>query len=401
MHHLHPGIHRRVTVKERRRWFTPAQVNAMWAQWQAGDTLEAISAGLALSPSGMFRVVRAAGGVRPEPATRSKRTLSRTEREVIERGVEAKDSCRAMARMLGRAPSTISREIARNGARGMPTPYQALPADRRAWRLAQRPKPSRLAERPRLRALVAAKLKLEWAPAQIAAWLRATYPEDPLMRVSAETIYQSLYVQARGALRRELTAHLRRGQSMRRSRGARQRTTGGGGIVDAISISARPPEVADRAVPGHWEGDLLAGANASHIATLVERASRHLLLVKVPSKDSTLVARALARRIKRLPAILKASLTWDRGSELSQHVAFTLATDVAVYFCDPRSPWQRGSNENTNGLLRQYFPKGMDLGPITQRQLDAVAHRLNNRPRQTLGWQTPAQRLAQYVASTG
>ena len=388
-------------MAKRRRRFTPEQRTALWARWHAGETLEAISAGLALSPSGIFGVVRTAGGVRPVPATRSARTLSLAEREVIERGVGRGQSCRALARTLGRAPSTISREIARNGARGMPTPYQAQPADRRAWRQAQRPKSSRLAERPRLRALVAAKLTLDWAPAQIAAWLVATYPEDPLMRVSAETIYQSLYVQARGALRHELTAHLRRGQSMRRGRGARQRTTGGGGIVGAISISARPPEADDRAVPGHWEGDLLAGANSSHIATLVERASRHVLLVKVPSKDSTVVARALARCIKRLPASLKASLTWDRGSELSQHAAFTLATDVAVFFCDPRSPWQRGSNENTNGLLRQYFPKGMDLGPITQRQLDAVAHRLNTRPRHTLGWQTPAQRLAEYVASTG
>ena len=385
----------------RRRWYTPAQVKELWARWQAGATLEAISAALALSPTGIFRVIQARGGVHPVAATRSARTLSLTEREVIERGVVAGHSCRALARTLSRAPSTISREMRRNGARGMPTPYQALPADRRAWRLAQRPKPCRLAEHPRLRAAVAAQLRLDWAPAQIAAWLVQTYPEDPTMRVSAETIYQSLYVQTRGALRHELTAHLRRGQSMRWSRGARQRTTSGGGIVGALSISARPPEVADRAVPGHWEGDLLAGARSSHIATLVERASRYVLLVKIPSKDSTLVARALARRIKRLPASLKASLTWDRGSELTQHAAFTLATDVAVYFCDPRSPWQRGSNENTNGLLRQYFPKGMDVGPVTQRRLDAVAHRLNTRPRQTLGWQTPAQRLAQYVASTG
>ena len=384
----------------RRRWYTPAQLREVWAQWHAGTTLEAIGEGLALSPTGIYGVVRARGGVRPVAATRSARTLSLVEREVIERGRDAGQSCRALARMLGRAPSTISREIQRNGTRWR-TRYQALPADRRAWRLAQRPKPSRLATHPRLRAVVAAQLRLDWAPAQIAAWLVRTYPEDPAMQVSAETIYKSLYVQARGALRHELTAHLRRGQSMRRSRGARRRTTGGGGIVGALSIRARPPEAADRAVPGHWEGDLLAGAHSSHIATLVERASRYVMLVKVPSKDSTLVARALARRIKRLPAHLKASLTWDRGSELTQHATFTLATDVAVYFCDPRSPWQRGSNENTNGLLRQYFPKGMDVGPVTQRRLDAVAHRLNTRPRQTLGWQTPAQRLAQYVASTG
>jgi IS30 family transposase len=221
------------------------------------------------------------------------------------------------------------------------------------------------------------------------------------MRGSAETIYRSLYVQARGVLRQELLAHLRRGQAHRRSHASRGRATAGGGIVGAVAISARPPEVADRAVPGHWEGDLLAGARSSHIATLVERSSRFVLLVKVPSKDSTLVAQALARRIRRLPASLRASLTWDRGSELTQHAALTLAADVAVYFCDPHSPWQRGSNENTNGLLRQYLPNGLDLGPIAQRRLDAIAWRLNTRPRKTLDWQTPAQRFAQYVASTG
>lgn len=388
-------------MAKRRRWFTPAQRNELWERWQAGHTLDAISAGLMLSPGGIFGVVQAGGGVRPAPMTRSARVLSQVERGVIERGVRAGQSCRALARSLGRAPSTISRELARNGARCTPTRYCAGRADARAWRQARRPKTSRLADQPRLRAQVAAKLLVYWSPAQIAAWLVHTYPKDLTMRVSAETIYHSLYVQARGTLRRELTAYLRRGQSMRRSRGNRRRTTRGGGIVGALSIRARPPEVADRAVPGHWEGDLLAGARASHIATLVERASRYVILVKVPSKDSTLVARALARRIARLPTGLKTSLTWDRGSELTQHAAFTLATNVAVYFCDPRSPWQRGSNENTNGLLRQYFPKGMDLASLTQRQLDAVAHQLNTRPRQTLHWHTPAERLAQYVASTG
>jgi IS30 family transposase len=392
-------------MAKRRRWFTQGQLTALWTRWQAGETLEAISDALALSPSGMFRVVQVAGGLRPVPRGRNARHLSLAERRVIERGVAAGQSCRALAQTLGRAPSTISREIARNGVRrtsARPSErYRAEPAEARAWRQAQRPKPRRLTTCPRLRRAVAAKLVLDWSPAQIAAWLVQRYPEDLSMRVSAETIYQSLYVQARGALRHELAAHLRRGQTMRRSRGHRRRTTGGGGIVGAISIRERPPEAADRAIPGHWEGDLLAGACSSHIATLVERSSRYVLLVKVPSKDSTRVARALARRIKRLPASLKASLTWDRGSELTQHAAFTLATDVAVYFCDPRSPWQRGSNENTNGLLRQYFPKGMDLTPLTQRQLDTVAHRLNTRPRQTLDWETPAQRLAQYVASTG
>ncbi|MDB4916293.1 MAG: putative transposase, partial [Gemmatimonadetes bacterium] len=268
------------------------------------------------------------------------------------------------------------------------------------WRAAARPKGCRLAQYPRLRQRVAEHLEHDWSPRQIAMWLTQTYPEDPTMQVSAETIYQSLYVQARGVLRAELTPHLRRGPAIRHSRASRQRATPSG-IVGAIAISARPAASADRAVPGHWEGDLIAGAQSSHIATLVERSSRYVLLVKVPSKDSTRVARALARKIRTLPTHLKASLTWDRGSEMAQHAAFTVATQVAVFFCDPRSPWQRGSNENTNGLLRQYFPKGTALSHFSQRQLDAVAHRLNTRPRETLGWETPAIRFASYVASTG
>ncbi|HEX3158240.1 MAG TPA: IS30 family transposase [Gemmatimonadaceae bacterium] len=384
-----------------RKRFTRDQVTELWQRWHAGETLETISRALAISSGGASRVLTAAGGIRPAVPSRNAATLSRAEREVIERGLRARQSIRQLAQTLARAPSTISREIARNGARtGQQRGYQAATADARAWRAARRPKPCRLAQQPRLRRLVAAKLLRDWSPRQIAAWLRQTYPEDETMQVSAETIYQSLYVQARGVLRRELTGHLRRGQTMRRSLRRRQRATPSG-IVDAIAISQRPPESADRAVPGHWEGDLLVGGQASYIATLVERSSRYVILVKVPSKDSVLVARALARRVRRLPAGLKASLTWDRGSELTQHKAFTLATQVAVYFCDPRSPWQRGSNENTNGLLRQYFPKGMDLAPFSQRQLDAIAQRLNTRPRETLQWQTPAARLATYVATTG
>lgn len=384
-----------------RKRFTQGQLAELWRRWHAGQTLEAISQVLAISMSGVSGVVTAAGGIRPAVPTRSVRTLSRTERDVIERGRAAGLSMRALADTLARAPSTISREIARNGARTtQQRGYRAATADARAWRRATRPKACRLARAPALRALVASKLLLQWSPGQIAAWLRHEYPEDRTMQVSAETIYQSVYVQARGLLRKELAVHLRHHQTMRRPRGARQRVTTRG-IVDAISISARPAEAADRAVPGHWEGDLIMGGQRSYIATLVERATRYVILVKVPSKDSTLVARALARRIRRLPEGLKASLTWDRGSELAQHKAFTVATKVQVYFCDPRSPWQRGSNENTNGLLRQYFPKGMDLSHFSQRQLDAVAERLNTRPRQTLHWQTPAVRLANYVATTG
>ena len=384
-----------------RRRFTRQQVTALWTRWHAGQTLEGISRGLAISSAGTSGVLRRAGGIRPVPPSRHAGTLSLTEREVIERGLTAGQSHREIARTLARAPSTISREVARNGERTTRhRGYHAATADARAWAAARRPKVCRLARYPALCAVVAAKLRADWSPRQIAAWLARTYPEDGTMHVSAETIYRSLYVQARGVLRKELAAHLRRGRALRHSRASRQRATKSG-IVDAVSISARPPESADRAVPGHWEGDLITGARASYIATLVERSSRYVILVKVPSKDSVLVGRALARRVRRLPEILKASLTWDRGSELTQHQAFTVATKVAVYFCDPRSPWQRGSNENTNGLLRQYFPHGTELSHFSQRQLDAVAHRLNTRPRETLQWQTPAATLAGYVATTG
>ena len=388
-------------MARRRRRMSPAQQQELWTRWRGEESLEAIGNALRVSASGVWGVVRRHGGIQPGPATRAPAALTLLEREIIERGVVAEDSCRAMARTLGRAPSTISREIARYGSRtAQRRGYCAHTAEARAWRAARRPKSGRLAMCAPLCAAVASKLALDWSPAQIAGWLVRTYPEDVTMRVSAETIYRSLYVQARGVLRKELATHLRRGRTMRRAHGR----AGGGGraqIPDAISISARPPESADRAIPGHWEGDLLAGSQQSHIATLVERASRFVVLVKVAGKDSPTVVRALIRGVKRLPKGLMASLTWDRGMELAQHRAFTVATDVAVYFCDPHSPWQRGTNENTNGLLRQYFPKGTDLAHYTQRQLDAVALRLNTRPRQTLGFQTPGENLAAYVASTG
>ena len=278
---------------------------------------------------------------------------------------------------------------------------RAATADARAWHAAQRPKRCRLALQPRLRRVVATQLDADWSPKQISEWRARTSPDDATMRLSAETIYRSLYVQARGVLRKELTAHLRRGQALRRSQGQQRVGRTGGKILGAIAIAERPAEAADRAVPGHWEGDLLAGADNSYIATLVERASRYVILVKVAGKDSTSVVRALIRRIRRLPQGLKASLTWDRGTEMAQHVAFTVATDLDVYFCDPHKPWQRGSNENTNGLLRQYFPHGMELTQFGQRHLDVIARKLNTRPRQTLGFQTPAATLARYVATTG
>ena len=392
----------------RRRRLTRDERERLWRQWRAGASLEAIGAALAVSSSGVYGEVTAHGGLAPAPRRRAARTLGLVERGLLARwrvGAPGGVGVREAARRLGRAPSTVSREIRRNGERTATTRrYDAVVADARAWARARRPKPCLLARHAALRALVAARLAADWAPAQISAWLRVSYPDEPGLHVSAETIYKSLYVQARGVLRRELTAHLRRGRAVRRSRG-RAPTARAGAIVGGASIAARPAEAADRAVPGHWEGDLLAGARNSHIATLVERASRFVVLVRVGAgKDSPRVVDALIAAAERLPAGLMASLTWDRGSELAQHRRFTVATDVAVYFCDPRSPWQRGSNENTNGLLRQYFPHGMDLRDVTQDALDAVALKLNTRPRQTLGWATPAaalSRLMRGVALTG
>ena len=385
----------------KRRRLSPAERAGVWTRWRAGDTLEQIATGLAVSTSGVWGEIERHGGIRPRLARQSSRALSVTERAVIERGLAAGQSGRALARALGRAPSTVTREIARNGGRtGDGRHYGADTAERRAARRARRPKPSRLAGNRRLRRLVAAKLAAQWSPGQIAGWLRRRYPEDLTMHVSAETIYRSLYVQARGVLRRELAAHLRRGRSQRRAAG-RAGPGGRAQIVGAISISERPATSADRAIPGHWEGDLLVGSGPSYIVTLVERASRFVVLVKVNGKDSATVVAALIKRVRRLPAGLIASLTWDRGMELAQHRTFSVATDVAVYFCDPHSPWQRGTNENTNGLLRQYFPKGTDVSHFTQRQLDAIALKLNTRPRQTLGFQTPGEFLAERVASTG
>ena len=384
-----------------RRRLSRAEQEQVWTQWRAGASLEAIRAGLAVSSGALSGAIARRGGIAPRSRQRAARTLSEAERRVIERGLATGQSARAIARHLGRAPSTVSREIARNGQRTATTRhYAATVADGRAWARAGRPKPCRLATHARLRAVVAARLAEDWSPAQIAGWLVTTYPDDPTLRVSAETIYRSLYVQARGVLRQELTAHLRRGRPQRRSRARGALAHRTAAIVDGVSIRARPPEVEDRAIPGHWEGDLLLGGRHSQIVTLVERASRFVVLIKVPSKESVRVVDALIHGALQIPAGLRRSLTWDRGSELAHHQRFRVATDVAVYFCDPRSPWQRGSNENTNGLLRQYFPKGVDLTPYSQADLDRVAERLNTRPRQTLGFRTPADIFAAYLASS-
>jgi IS30 family transposase len=304
----------------------------------------------------------------------------------------------AMARKLGRATSTISREIDRNGGVDR---YRAAAAEQRAWDEARRPKQCKLARNRRLAAAVAAKLRDRWSPEQIAGWLKRAHPGDEFNQVSHETIYRSLYVQARGALKKELIKHLRTQRTMRRSRHGNRSGEGQGQIKDMISISERPASVEDRAVPGHWEGDLLAGSNNSHIGTLVERHTRYLMLMKVANKDTKTVVDALIKHAKKLPRELYKSLTWDRGKELSGHKRFKLATNIDVYFCDPQSPWQRGSNENTNGLLRQYFPKGTDLSVHSQRHLNKVARQLNERPRKTLGFYSPAEKFNECVASTG
>ena len=328
---------------------------------------------------------------RGEPK-RSPLRLSPAEREEISRGLAAGKSLRGIASGLGRAPSTVCREVAANGGRGR---YRACAADRRALRLAHRPKPAKLAACPRLRKIVEAKLMLRWSPEQIAGWLKATYPDDPEMRVSHETIYLSLFVQARGALRKELARCLRTGRTRRRPRGLSVRN-GQGQLRGTVHISQRPAEASDRAVPGHWEGDLVFGTRSSTVATLVERTSRFVMLVRLPgSHTADVVADALAEAITTLPGQLRRSLTWDQGKEMAEHARFSVATGVPVYFCDPHSPWQRGSNENTNGLLRQYFPRSTDFRAVTQSDLDAVAAELNDRPRQTLGWKSPCQALDQ------
>jgi IS30 family transposase len=324
--------------------------------------------------------------------------LTLAEREEISRGVIAGQSFHSIAAPLGRAPSTVSREVNRNGGR---REYRANKAEQAAWDRAHRPKTCKLAQNRALARLVTDKMQLEWAPEQIAGWLKSMYPDDENMQVSHETIYKSLFIQARGALKKELLQHLRKTRAMRRSRHHTQKTDNHGRITGAVSIRERSAEAEDRAVPGHWEGDLIMGSNNSQIATLVERHTRYVMLVRVPSKDTKTVINALIKHSHKLPRELYKSLTWDRGKEMADHQRFSLDTDIKVYFCDPQSPWQRGSNENTNGLLRQYFPKGMDLSNVHQNRLNAVARRLNERPRKTLGFRTPAERFGQCVASIG
>ena len=386
-------------MKQRPRiYYTETQKALMWDRWKKGDSLQQIAQLFDRNHSSIQGIFAESGGIRPAQRHRSRLALTLAEREEISRAVVAGHSIRSIATLLGRAPSTISRELMRNGGQEC---YRANQADQAAWDRTLRPKTCKLAENRILARIVAGKLQLQWAPEQIAGWLKHTYPGDENYQVSHETIYRNLFIQARGALKKELVQHLRRTRVMRRSRHHTQKTDNHGRITDAVSISERPASVADRAVPGHWEGDLLCGSKNSQIATLVERHTRYVKLVKVAGKDTETVVNALIKNARKIPQELYKSLTWDRGKEMAGHKHFTLATDIKVYFCDPHNPWQRGTNENTNGLLRQYFPKGIDLAAYSQAELNAVARKLNTRPRKTLNYETPAERFSQSVASTG
>jgi transposase, IS30 family len=380
------------------RGFTAAEKTQLWDRWQRGESLKAIGRAFGKPSSSIYNQIAPHGGIRPAARRRSRLALTLSEREEISRGIAAHQSARSLARLLGRSASTVSRELSHNGGYDG---YRAALADEKAWARARRPKRCKLAINPWLRQAVASKLRLNWAPEQIAGWLKRAHPDDESCHVSHETIYRSLFVQARGALKKELLYHLRSRRTIRRSKLAGLNGDGRGQIKNLVSIRQRPAAVEDRAVPGHWEGDLLSGSKNSYIATLVERHTRYVMLAKVANKDTQTVISALIKQAKKLPSELYKSLTWDRGKELTDHRRFTLATNIDVYFCDPQSPWQRGSNENTNGLLRQYFPKGTDLSAHSQAYLNKVARQLNERPRETLQFETPAERFNACVASTG
>jgi IS30 family transposase len=374
-------------------WSTEAERVEIRRRVASGERINDVAAGVGRSRRYVQTTVSPFGGIQPRPSRRSALRLSNAEREEISRGLRAGETLRLIATQLGRAPSTVSREVRANGGRRR---YRAVRAEDRAWRAGRRPRAAKLARNRRLRNVVERLLLDLWSPQQIAWQLRHDHPDDPEMWVSHETIYQSLFVQGRGALRAELHRCLRTGRARRRPAG---RATSFGHIRDMVLLSERPAEIEDRAVPGHWEGDLIIGkATRSAIGTLVERQTRYVLLFRLPDgRTAEAVRTALTSTILRLPEELRLSLTWDRGSEMYEHLRFTLDTGVIVYFCDPHSPWQRGSNENTNGLLRQYFPKGTDLSVHSQAELDAVARQLNGRPRQTLGWMKPSEALAKLL----
>ena len=378
--------------------YTPDQNTEMWDRWQRGESLKSIGRLFDRGSGSIYGILSVSGGIRPAPRNRSRLSLTLSEREDISRGIALGHSMRAIAVQIGRSPSTISREIGRNGGHDG---YRATQAEQCAWDRAHRPKQCKLAGNRPLSRKVAEKLRLLWSPEQIAGWLKIEFPGEEHNQVSHETIYRSLFIQARGVLKKELLQHLRSKRTIRRSRHASLKGDGLGKITNTVSISERPASAEDLVVPGHWEGDLIAGSNGSHIATLVERHTRYVMLARVDKKNTETVINALIKQAHKLPKELYKSLTWDRGSELADHRRFSLATDIDVYFCDPQSPWQRGSNENTNGLLRQYFPKGTGLSVHSQAKLNAVARQLNERPRKTLEFQTPAAKFNECVASTG
>ncbi len=380
-----------------RTFYTDKQKSEMWDRWQRGESLSSIGRVFDRASSSIYPHLALTGGIRPPNRTRSRLALTLVEREEISRGLVAGRSLRSIARSLRRSPSTISREVRRNGGRQA---YRAARSDQRAWDCARRPKSCKLSFNEPLCQLIARKLRRKWSPQQIAGWLKRKHPDEERGRVSHETIYRSLYVQTHGVLKKELQQCLSHPRAIRRSRHATQKGLKLRKIKDAVPISERPPEIEDRAVPGHWEGDLIVGANNRYIATLVERHSRYVMLAKVANKDTQSVITALIKQARKLPKELYRSLTWDRGSEMTDHVKFTMATKIDVYFCDPQSPWQRGSNENTNRLLRQYFPKGSDISGFSQAELSAVARQLNERPRKTLQYQTPAEKFEACVAAT-
>jgi IS30 family transposase len=380
-------------LKEGRPGLTEEQKADMWRRWKAGYSIREICQALKRNSSPVHAQLAIRGGIAPAGRIRAV-VLKMAEREEISRGLGSGESVRSIARRLARAPSTVSREVARHGGRAR---YRASHADYEASLSALRPRPCRLALNGRLRSVVASKLALEWSPEQVSGWLKIRYPDDESMQISHETIYKSLFIQARGVLKKELIKHLRTGRRFRYARKSASEELRGK-IPETISIRERPAEVEDRAIPGHWEGDLLCGTKSSQIITLVERHSRYTSLIKVADHKTESVVAALTRHVRSLPKSLRRSLTWDHGKEMSKHASFSVATNVKVYFCDPSSPWQRGTNENTNGLLRQYFPKGADLSGFTQSQLNKVALRLNQRPRKTLEFKTPADKFRACVA---
>lgn len=381
-----------------KRTFTAKEKAFVFDLWKRGTGFSEIARILDSKPGTIFTMLRDTGGIKPSERRRAVAHLTLSEREEIRAGLSARMSIRAIARSLNRSPSTISREVQRNrGRRG----YKAVDANNRANRMAKRPKVCLLERNPQLRNLVQEKLESKWSPEQISGWLRRTFPRQNMMQISAETIYKTLYFRNRSALHHLLVKHLRRSHSLRHGkRHTRKGERGTINIVNGISIHERSKHIDNRRSFGHWEGDLVSGTNNSHIATLVDRKSRYTVILKLNGKDAGSVNQALIDKFQELPPTLRLSLTWDRGMELAKHLELTASTGVKVYFCDPQSPWQRGTNENTNGLIRQFFPKKTCLAQYSQQELDKVAAQLNSRPRKTLKFKTPKEVIENGVALT-